>query len=118
LFIIGAQKIYAHNFKDKTFQQIESFNSYENPNGINRIFNNKHINIKQLGIFALTGTDKTTIAFPDKTKGNVRIKSYENEHSFAFLCCESIVACIKFNHEGTLLATASEKVIITYLFII
>ena len=98
LFIVGAQKIYAHNFKDKTFQQIESFSSYENPKGI----------------FALNSFDKTVIAFPDKTKGSVRIKLFETESTlafnFAFSCCESIVASIKFNHEGSLLATASEKV--------
>ena len=66
------------------------------------------------GIFALNSFDKTVIAFPDKTKENVRVKFYETENSvsinFGFKCCESKVASIKFNHEGSLLATASDTV--------
>ena len=76
------------------------------------------------GIIAVSGdSTKTTIAFPDKTKGYVRIKSYGNfnfliiflflDKAFTTLICahESNVAALSLNLEGTLLATSSEKVI-------
>lgn len=66
----------------------------------------------------MTPNDKTIIAFPDVRKGNVRIKSFDNNnYDHVFVCCESLVACLKFNNEGTLLATASEKVFKHYNFI-
>ena len=57
------------------------------------------------------------IAYPDKTKGYVRVKSYGNllnknkEKSFNTLIAahESTISFLALNIEGTLLATASDK---------
>jgi len=69
-----------------------------------------------LGIFEVwTNSEKdnvdkeTIIAFLDQQKGSLRLKSYKNDTLFSFSCCQSAVACIAFNSEGTILATTSEK---------
>jgi len=61
-------------------------------------------------VFALA-MSKSIIAFPDKSKGLVKIKSYDSDTNITITCCESALACLAFNNEGSLLATASEKVI-------
>jgi len=50
--------------------------------------------------------------------GSIKIKSFDkNNYNHDIVCSKSSVACLKFNNEGTLLATASEKVFIQYNFI-
>ena len=63
-----------------------------------------------IGIFeVITTPDKeTTIAFLDKDKGFIRLKSYKKDTLFSFSCCESTIACVAFNSEGSLIATTSE----------
>jgi hypothetical protein len=54
------------------------------------------------------------LAYPDKTKGYVRIKSYDKSTTSLINAHESAIAFIAINFDGTLIATASDKVINKY----
>ena len=59
LIVVCEQKIYVFNFIN--LQNLDTIDTCENPKGI----------------LAVSGDPKTTvIAFPDKTKGYIRVKSY------------------------------------------
>ena len=60
--------IYIFSFSN--FQNIDTIDTYDNPKGNNKYY---------LGIIGVSG-DKSIdmIAFPDKTKGHVTVKSYGN----------------------------------------
>jgi WD40 repeat protein len=49
------------------------------------------------------------LAFPDKTKGYVRVKCYDKSITALINAHESGIACLGINSNGTLLATASDK---------
>jgi WD40 repeat protein len=51
----------------------------------------------------------TVLAYPDKTKGFVRVKSYDKSMTTLINAHESAIACIALNSDGTLIATASDK---------
>lgn len=77
---------------------METIETYENNKGIISVSSDPKINI---------------IAFPDKTKGYVTVKKYEN-YTNAFTktisCHESNIAYLALNNDGTILATACDKV--------
>ena len=53
------------------------------------------------------------IAFPDKTKGYVTVKKYENftnVYTKTISCHDSSIAYLALNSDGSILATASDKV--------
>jgi hypothetical protein len=50
------------------------------------------------------------IAYPDKQKGSVRIKSYDKSITALINAHESPIAYLAMNSDGSLLATASDKV--------
>jgi hypothetical protein len=50
------------------------------------------------------------VAYPDKTKGYVRVKSYDKPINSLIAAHEAPIACISLNHDGGLIATASDKV--------
>jgi WD40 repeat protein len=93
VFVVCEQKIYVFNFT--TFDSVETLDTHENPKGI----------------VAVSGGNKVTVlAYPDKTKGYVRIKSYDKNFTSIINAHESAIACLSLNLDGTLLATASDKV--------
>ena len=49
------------------------------------------------------------LAYPDKTKGYVRIKSYDKSTTSLINAHESAIAFISMNNDGSLVATASDK---------
>lgn len=51
----------------------------------------------------------TVLAYPDKTKGYVRVKSYDKNLTALINAHESEIANLTLNNEGTILATASDK---------
>jgi len=90
--VVCDQKIYVFNFI--SFQNIDTIDTYENPKGI----------------VAVSPDSKVTVlAYPDKTKGYVRVKSYEKSITALINAHESNIACISLNTDGTFLATASNK---------
>ena len=53
--------------------------------------------------------DQTILAYPDKTKGNIRIKNYEKNSVFGIPAHENNIAYIAVSFDGNLIATASEQ---------
>ena len=106
IFVILEQKIFV--FDMDCFKQLDTINTFENPNGI----------------FAINTDPKVTvIAYPsdievngDKRVGYVRIKSYENNTNALISAHQSKIAFLALNHDGSLLATASEKGTIIRIF--
>lgn len=85
-----------------TLETIDTIDTYENPKGI---------------VAISTIANATILAYPDKTKGYVRVKSYDAPSNTPLLNGhESQIACLAINHEGTLLATASDKGTIIRIF--
>ena len=85
---------------------METIETYENSKGITIILN--------LGIIAVSSDSKINIiAFPDKTKGYVTVKKFENFNTVftkTISCHESSISYLALNNDGSILATASEKV--------
>ena len=94
IFVICEQKIYVFNFI--SFENIDTIDTYENPRGIVAVSPDPKVNV---------------LAYPDKTKGYVRIKSYDKSTTSLINAHESAIAFISINYDGTLVATASDKVI-------
>ena len=106
IFIVLEQKIFVFDFK--TFQQLDIVDTSDNPNGT----------------FALnTDPNLTVIAYPadmgtstDEVVGYVKIKSYETNINSLIRAHQSKIGFLALNHDGSLLATASEKGTIIRLF--
>jgi WD40 repeat protein len=99
IFVVCEQKIYVFNFI--SFENIDTIDTYEN----------------QKGIIAVSPDPKITVlAYPDKTKGYVRVKSYDKAITALINAHESAIACLSLNNDGTLLATASDKGTLIRLF--
>lgn len=78
-----------------SFENIDTIDTYENPKGI----------------VAVSPDPKVTVlAYPDKTKGYVRVKSYDKSLTALINAHESGIAGLATSSDGSLLATASEKV--------
>jgi len=93
IFIICEQKIYVFNFI--SFENIDTIDTFENPKGI----------------VAVSADSKITVlAYPDKTKGYVKVKSYDKSITALIHAHESPIAALALNSDGSLLATASDKV--------
>jgi hypothetical protein len=90
------KKIYVFNFIN--FQIMDTIETYDNLKGIIAVSSDPKVNI---------------IAFPDKTKGYVTVKKYEN-YALLFTktipCHESNIAYLALNSDGCILATACDKV--------
>ena len=59
MIVVCEQKIYVFNFI--SFQNIDTIDTYENPKGIIAVSSDPRLSV---------------VAYPDKTKGYVRVKSY------------------------------------------
>ena len=91
--MICETKIYVFNYL--TFEAFEPIQTYQNPKGI----------------YALSpNLNATFLAFPDRSKGYVRIKSYDSPINTPLINAhDTPISCLALNIDGTLLATASEK---------
>ena len=87
------------------FQIIETIETYENSKGKMLL---------KIGIIAVSSDPKiNVIAFPDKTKGYVTVKKYENYVNVStntISCHDSNISYLALNCDGTILATSSDKV--------
>ena len=101
LFVVCENKIFVFTFP--TFENIDIIDTFQNPQGVIAISAN---------------TEETIIAYPDKSKGYVRIKSYSSQKPDTSLlnAHESQIACLSINYDGSLLVTASDKGTLLRLF--
>ena len=93
--IIGVcfKKIYVFNIN--TLDTLDVFDTYENINGI---------------IGLSSGDLISVLAFPHKDKGNVQLINFNSLAQPPKIAAhESKISCLSVNHNGTLLATASDK---------
>jgi WD40 repeat protein len=92
IIVICRDKIYIFNLS--TFKNMDIIETGDNSHGI-------------VGVsFA---QEQTVLAYPDKTKGNVRIKNYEKDNVFSLQAHENNIAYICVSYVGNLMATASEQ---------
>lgn len=92
IIVICRDKIYIFNLS--TFKNMDIIETGDNSHGI-------------VGVsFA---QEQTVLAYPDKTKGNVRIKNYEKDNVFSLQAHENNIAYICVSYDGNLMATASEQ---------
>ena len=78
-----------------TFDNIDTIDTYDNSRGIVAVSPDPKI---------------TVLAYPDKTKGYIRVKSYDKSITALINAHESSIACLALNTDGSLLASASDKV--------
>lgn len=95
--MICEQKIYVFNFV--SFDNIDTIDTFDNPKGLVAVSSDPKI---------------TVLAYPDKTKGHVRVKSYDKSVTALINAHESTIAFISINYDGTMIATASDKVYCLY----
>ena len=92
IIVVCRDKIYIFNLS--TFKNIDQIETGDNSHGI-------------VGVsFA---PEQTVLAYPDKSKGNVRIKNYEKQGVFGIEAHENNIAYICVSYDGNLMATASEQ---------
>ncbi len=82
-------------FNFVSFENIDTIDTFENPKGIVAVSPDSKI---------------TVLAYPDKTKGYVRVKSYDKSITALINAHESAISCLALNNDGSLLATSSDKV--------
>ena len=92
IVVVCRDKIYVFNLS--TFKNMDIIETGDNSHGI------VGISYEQ---------DQTYLAYPDKKKGQVRIKNYEKSTVFCINAHENNIAYIVLSYDGSLLATASEK---------
>ena len=92
IVVVCRDKIYVFNLS--TFKNMDIIETGDNSHGI------VGISYEQ---------DQTYLAYPDKKKGQVRIKNYEKSTVFCINAHENNIAHIVLSYDGSLLATASEK---------
>ena len=92
IIVVCRDKIFVFNLS--TFKNMDIIETGDNSHGI-------------VGVsFA---QDQTILAYPDKTKGNIRIKNYEKNSVFGIPAHENNIAYIAVSFDGNLIATASEQ---------
>lgn len=92
IIVVCRDKIYVFNLS--TFKNMDIIETGDNSHGI-------------VGVsFA---QEQTILAYPDKTKGHVRIKNYEKNSVFSIQAHENNIAYIAVSYDGNLIATASEQ---------
>ena len=92
IIVICRDKIYIFNLS--TFKNMDIIETGDNAHGI-------------VGVSFTP--EQTVIAYPDKMKGNVRIKNYEKDNVFSLQAHENNIAYICVSYDGNLMATASEQ---------
>ena len=91
IIIVCRDKIYVFNLS--TFKNMDIIETGDNSHGI----------------VAVSYDSETLLAYPDKKKGQVRIKNYDKSSVFYIKAHENNIAFIALSYDGSLLATASEQ---------
>jgi WD40 repeat protein len=92
IIVVCREKIFVFNLSN--FKNMDQIETGENAHGI-------------VGVsFA---KEQTILAYPDKTKGHVRVKNYEKNTVFSIAAHENNIAYICVSYDGNLIATASEQ---------
>lgn len=99
LLVICLDKIYLFNLS--SFESIDIIETGENKHGVIGI----NYNI-----------DNTIIAYPDKTKGKIRIKNYEKKTNILVNAHEKLIGNIVLTTNGDLMASATEMGTIIRVF--
>lgn len=100
IIIICIDKIYV--FDIETFQNLDIIETGENPHGV-------------IGINYLI--ENTLIGYPDKKKGKIKIKNYENPLKEIFIDAHDKTICnMVMTYNGDLIASATEKGTIIRIF--
>jgi len=92
IIVVCRDKIYVFNLS--TFKNMDIIETGDNAHGIVGVSYDR---------------EQTILAYPDKKKGQVRIKNYEKSSVFYINAHENNIAYIVLSFDGSLLATASEK---------
>jgi len=92
IFVVCRDKIYVFNLS--TFKNMDTLETGDNSHGI-------------VGVSFVQ--EQTILAYPDKTKGHVRIKNYEKSSTFSIKAHENNISYISVSYDGNLIATASEQ---------
>ena len=92
IIVVCRDKIYVFNLS--TFKNIDIIETGDNSHGI---------------VAVSYEQDQTLLAYPDKKKGQVRIKNYEKGSVFYIKAHENNIAYIALSYDGSLIATASEQ---------
>ena len=92
IIVVFRDKIFV--FDLSTFKNIDIIETGDNSHGI---------------VAVSYEPEQTILAYPDKKKGQVRIKNYEKSSIFYINAHENNIAYIALSNDGSLLATASEQ---------
>jgi len=92
IIVVCRDKIYVFNLS--TFKNMDIIETGDNSHGI---------------VGVSYEPEQTFLAYPDKKKGQVRIKNYEKSSVFFINAHENNIAYITLSYDGSLLATASEQ---------
>lgn len=100
IYVICENKIYVFNYI--TFESIDQINTFQNPKGVYALSINQNM---------------TFLAFPDRSIGYVRVKSYDTPVNTPLINAhDTPIAALSLNNEGSLLATASDKGTVIRIF--
>ena len=91
IIVVCRDKIYVFNLT--TFQNMDIIETGDNAHGLVGISYDQN---------------QTVLAYPDKKKGNVRIKNYEKSIVFSIKAHDNNIAYIASSFDGSILATASD----------
>ena len=91
IIIVCRDKIYVFNLS--TFKNMDIIETGDNSHGI----------------VSVSYDSETLLAYPDKKKGQVRIKNYDKSSVFYIKAHGNNIAFIALSYDGSLLATASEQ---------
>ena len=97
--VVLESRIYVYNFAD--LRLIDAIDTCLNPKGLCALSSDPNISV---------------LATPDKTKGHVKITTYEKNTTVIATAHSSSLSYIALNYSGTLLATASDKGTLIRLF--
>ena len=92
IIVVCRDKIYVFNLS--TFKNMDIIETGDNSHGI---------------VAVSYGPEEAILAYPDKEKGKIRIKSYENQSVFFIDAHQNNIAYIALSYDGNLVATASEQ---------
>jgi WD repeat-containing protein 45 len=92
IVVVLETSVYVYNF-DK-LEKTHKIDTIENPKGLT----------------CLSSVEDIVLAFPHTDKGKVQVNLLSQDKSHIIPCHDGKIACMALNIEGTLLATASEKV--------
>ena len=99
IIVVSRVKIFVFNLN--TFKSKDVIETGDNSHGT-------------VGVSYIDG--KTILAYPDKSKGHIRVKNYESNDVFPIQAHENHIAYITVSYNGDLLASASEQGTLVRIF--